>query len=166
MGRHNFLMNRDLFYILSLFFLIFAVSYCFVVKDIQAQHVDVFKIDFGKDKKEKKESELETGYIEVNDCTTYKIAVEKGKLDNNDFDVYDLELFDIPEEDLSKFAWHQVPVIKEDDIVEIQTRTAGDLECKRSRSGKLYWLEDGKKHVNWGIWSFWKCDRGETKEKQ
>lgn len=165
MEKLSFLINRNLFYILSLFFLIFAVSFCFAVKDTQAQHVDVFKMDFGKDKKDKKDSELETGYIEVNDCTTYKIAVEKEKLDNKDFSVYDLELFDISEEDLSKFAWHQVPVIKEDDIVAIQTRTAGDLECKRSRSGKLYWLSDGKKHVNWGIWSFWKCDRDETKKE-
>lgn len=126
-----------------------------------AQHTDVFNIDF--EKKDRNEVKGK-GFIEVEECTTYKVAVEKEKLDNNDFSVHDLELIEIPPEDLSKFAWHIDPVILEEEIVQTQTRTAGNLDCTRSRHGTLYWMGNGKKHVNWGQWSFWKCAK-DDKEK-
>ncbi|MGR3176646.1 MAG: hypothetical protein ACUZ8E_01150, partial [Candidatus Anammoxibacter sp.] len=68
---------------------------------------------------------------------------------------------EIPPEDLSMFAWHIVEVFTEKEIDQTQTREAGDLKCSRSRKGTMYWLADGKKHVNWGMWTFWKCTKGD-----
>lgn len=147
------------------FFLCCAISFIaayFSIQNVSAQHIDVFNIDF--DKKKKKETK-ETGLIEVVEHTKYEIAVEKEKLDNNDFSVYDLEMIDIPEEDLSKFAWHTVELFLEKEITQSQTREAGDLKCTRSRKGTLYWLANGKKYVNWGAWTFWKCTKGEKDEE-
>ena len=147
-------------------FLCCAVSFiaaCYSIRNINAQHTDVFNIDF--EKKKKKESK-DTDLIEVVEHTKYKIAVEKEKLENNDFSVYDLEMIDIPKEDLSKFAWHTVELFLEKEITQSQTREAGDLKCTRFRKGTLYWLANGKKHVNWGAWSFWKCTKGEVEEEK
>lgn len=160
MASRKIIRIRGLIFILSLFCSILAVSICFVANNVSAQHIDVFNIDFDK---KKKEEAKETGFIEVVEYTKYKIAIEKEKLDKNDFNVYDLEMIEIPPEDLSKFAWHQVECILEEEISQSQTREAGDLKCTRSRKGTLYWLSDGKKHVNWGAWSFWKCAKGESK---
>ncbi|MGR3318638.1 MAG: hypothetical protein ACUZ8O_09175 [Candidatus Anammoxibacter sp.] len=129
--------------------------------NVSAQHIDVFNIDFDKKNKKNKNKNKETGFIEVVEHTKYKVAIEKEKLEKNDFSVYDLELIEIPAEDLSRFAWHTVEVFTEKEIEQTQTREAGDLKCTRSRKGTMYWLSNGKKHVNWGIWTFWKCTKGE-----
>ena len=130
-----------------------------VINSVSAQHTDVFNIDF--EKKKKKKEKKNVGYIEVEEKIIYKIAIEKEKLDNNDFSVYDLEMIEIPEEDSTKFAWHQIACTLEKSITQEQIRSAGDLECDRSRKGTLYWLADGKKHVHWGAWTFWKCIKGD-----
>lgn len=130
-----------------------------VTSIVSAQHTDVFNIDF--EKKKKRNEKKDIGYLEVEEKIIYSIAIEKDKLDNNDFSVYDLEMIEIPEEDSTKFAWHQIECTLEKSITQTQIRSAGDLECDRSRKGTLYWLADGKKHVHWGAWTFWKCIKGD-----
>ncbi len=132
----------------------------FSAKNVNAQHTDVFNIDFDKTKTDKEK--IKKGSIEVTECVTYNIAIDKEKLDKNDFSVYDLELLEVPTEEFSKFAWHQVNLITEEPISETQTRQAGHLNCSRTRKGTLYWVADGKKYVHWGHWTFWKCDKGES----
>lgn len=160
--REKMAKMKNITFILFLFCAVSLITDCFSIQNISAQHTDVFNIDF--EKKKKKESK-DTDFIEVVEHIKYKIAVEKEKLKNNDFSVYDLEMIDIPKEDLSKFAWHTVELFLEKEITQSQTREAGDLKCTRSRKGTLYWLSNGKKHVNWGAWTFWKCTKGEEKEE-
>ncbi|MGR3221174.1 MAG: hypothetical protein ACUZ8H_15370 [Candidatus Anammoxibacter sp.] len=149
---------KNLVLVLSLFCFVLSAFVSTAINNVSAQHIDVFNIDFDKKNKKKKKNK-ETGFIEVVEYTTYKIAVEKEKLEKNDFSVHDLELIEIPSEDLSKFAWHIFEVFTENDIDQTQTREAGNLKCIRSRKGTMYWLSDGKKHVNWGRWTFWKCTK-------
>lgn len=142
-----------------LFPIVLSISCLFFVRCVVAQHIDVFKLDFSK--KGEEEKKLEADLIEVEDSIKYTVAIEKEKLGNKDFNVYDLELLEIPPEDLNKFLWHQVECLIEENISQSQTRKAGPLKCTRSRSGMLYWLADGKKYVHWGRWSFWNCTKEE-----
>lgn len=152
--------------IISALFLVVLSGVVFVVQDsVNAQHTDVFNIDFDKTKKEKVDKMGETGLLDVVETTKYTVIMEKNKLDNNDFTVHDLELFDIPPEDAFKFQWHQVSVKGEQQLNEVQTRSAGGLDCTRARKGSLYWLSNGTKHVIWGIWSYWQCNKDEKTDK-
>lgn len=145
-----------------LFSLVLYISGLFFMRCVVAQHIDVFKLDFSK--KGEEDKKLEVDFIDVEDSIKYTVAIEKEKLGNKDFNVYDLELLEIPPEDLNKFLWHQVECLIEENISQSHTRKAGTLKCTRSRSGTLYWLADGKKYVHWGRWSFWNCTK--TKEEE
>lgn len=159
------MVKRKIIVVSLLFFLLSGFG--ITINSVNAQHSDVFNIDFDKTKKDKQKKKIATGFIDVVESSKYSIILEKDKLDKNDFSVYDLELFDIPEGDASKYQWHQVPVKEEVHFNQTQTREAGDLFCSRARKGNLYWLTDGKKFVDWGAWSFWSCSREatETTEK-
>ncbi len=147
---------------LSLFVLFGLI--CIVQKQAIAQHTDVFNIDFDKTKKALEKQKAEYSYLEVEEKTKYSILIENDKLEKNDFSVHDLELIEIPLEDVTKYQWHSVSIKAEGQINETQTREAGDLECERARKGSLYWLSDGTKHVTWGIWSFWSCSKDSTED--
>lgn len=126
-----------------------------------AQHIDVFNLDKNELPRKIKPDAPEMVWVEVENRTRYKVAVEKSKYDSKDITMADIELWEIV--DKSPFEWHQVDYYLESDIKEIHTRTFGKQKCERFRDGTLFWLKDGKKCVYWTKWSTWDCRSDEEK---
>ncbi len=142
-------------------FVFFACIDCFILKNVHAQHTDVFNLykDKGPEKdgnaKEVNPDAPEAEWIEVENHIKYKVSVDKSKYEAKDLTMADIELWEIV--DKTPFEWHQVDFYLEGDIEEIHTRTFGKQGCIRKRKGNVFWLNDGRKCVYWTPWSTWDC---------
>lgn len=140
------------FFIINIFFV--GVE-GFKWKTVHAQHTDVFNLDKDELPRRVKPDAPESEWIVVDDHITYKVVVEKSKLDAKDLTMADIELWEIV--DKAPFEWHQVDYYVEGEIKEMHTRTFGKQKCDRVRKGTVFWLKDGKKCVYWTKWTTWDC---------
>ena len=158
----------------KLFLALFVFVACFdglIVKNVHAQHTDVFNLyqDKGPNSQNKKDTAKdvkpgmpEVELIEVENNIKYKVSVEKSKYEAKDLTMADIELWEIV--DKTPFEWHQIDFILEADIEEIHTRTFGKQGCIRKRKGNVFWLNDGRKCVYWTPWSTWDCRPEEERD--
>lgn len=137
-----------------------------IAKPVQAQHIDVFKLGPGSAGKPPERGEYaaasEIDNIKVEDHYSYEVPVEKDKIDKDNILRTDIELVELAEKDKASYQWHQVEILEEREVTQVHTRRiVGKLKCTRKRTGVIYWMPDGVKYVDWGIWSMWDCTKGE-----
>lgn len=129
----------------------------FLGDSIRAQHIDVFNMPREKATKQLANAP-ELTEVEISDTYTYKVMVEKKKLEEGSVFAGELEIKELTsDEEKSPFHWGQVEYYDRRNIIQTHTRTTGFLKCFRTRTGILYLLPDGRRMVDWGPWSFWDC---------
>lgn len=122
-----------------------------------AQHIDVFNIPREKAEEKKPQDVPELVEIEITDTYTYKVMVEKARLDEGNVFARELDIEALKDEEKSPYHWGQVEYYDRRNIIQRVTRTTDFLKCTRTRTGVLYFLPNGKKVVDWGRWSMWDC---------
>lgn len=134
-----------------------------LLRVIQAQHIDVFKLGPGGSGEPPKRPEApETHVVKVEDFYSYEVPIEKDKIDKDNILRTDVELVELlGDKDKATYQWHQVEILEDKDVTQLHTRTVGKLKCTRKRTGTIYWVPDGTKYVDWGTWSMWDCAKGE-----
>ncbi len=122
-----------------------------------AQHIDIFNIPREKAKEKQPLDVPELVEIEVTDTFTYKVMVEKDRLDEGNVFARELDIKALKDDEKPPYHWGQVEYYDRRDIVQKLTRTTDFIKCARTRTGVLYFLPNGKKMVDWGRWSMWDC---------
>ncbi len=123
---------------------------------ITAQHIDVFNIPRERADAHKSQGP-ELSEIVITDTFTYKVIVEKEKLDKGVISANELEILELKGEERTPYIWGQVDYYDRRTVVQTQTRTTDFLKCFRSRTGTLFYLPDGRRMIDWGPWNFWDC---------
>lgn len=126
-------------------------------KPTNAQHIDVFNIPREKAEEKKPQDVPELAEVEVTDTYTYKVVVEKSRLDEGNVFARELDIRELKDDEKSPYHWGQVNYYDRREIAQRLTRTTGSITCSRVRTGVLYFLPDGQKTVEWGRWSMWDC---------
>jgi len=121
-----------------------------------AQHIDVFNIPREKAEPHKIQGP-ELSEVVVTDTYTYKVLVEKDKLDKGNVFANELEVQELVGDQRTPYLWGQVEYYDRRVVSQMQTRTTEFLKCFRTRTGTLFYLPDGKRVIDWGPWSFWDC---------
>ncbi|MEE9201334.1 MAG: hypothetical protein V3V45_07815 [Candidatus Brocadiales bacterium] len=127
-----------------------------------AQHIDVFNMPREKAAENKPQDVPEIVEVEVTDTFTYKVMVEKGRLDEGNIFARELDIKALAVEEKAPYHWGQVEYYDRRNIVQRVERSTDFLNCARVRSGVLYFLPNGKKMVDWGRWSMWDCRTSNT----
>ncbi len=128
----------------------------FLGSSTTAQHIDVFNIPREKDARQKIKGP-ELSEVVVTDTFTYRVLVEKDKIDNGNISANELEIHELIGDERTPYLWGQVEYYERKSISQMQTRTTDFLKCFRTRTGTLFYLPDGRRVIDWGPWSFWDC---------